>query len=427
VRVAVLAEWYPSPGDPVLGIWAHRQAMATRDAGAEVRVLALRRPIPPLSVARELFRVPPATAPLGRWIEGARTSLRPLNLDGLEITPVPFLAPPRPVSYGSWGYWMAPPLARALDRLHGEWPFDVLHAHNLAPAGHAAARWSRGRVGPAFVVSAHGPDMIKVPCSPVGRRACVAAMAAADLVLANSEWARARCEEIAGRPLPARVVHLGADLPPGRIVHAGTDLPPGRSPNAGADLPPAVAPHNGRTRLVTVAHLVTRKRHDTVLRALALLDPARRPEYLVIGDGPCREPLERLAAQLGLADRVRFAGQLPNERAVAEAAKCDLFVMPGVEEPFGVAFVEAMAAGLPAIGSRGEGGPEDIAAAGEGMLLVEPDDPGGLAALIERLIADRAELARLGQAARDTVAANFTWERCGAETLAAYRAALEAR
>jgi teichuronic acid biosynthesis glycosyltransferase TuaC len=401
VRVAVVAEWYPSPGDPVLGIWAHRQAVAARDAGAEVRILALRRPIPPLSVARQLFHIPPATAPLSRWIEGARTSLRPVRLDGLEIIPVPFVAPPRPISYGSWGYWMAPTLGRALDRLYEEWPFDVLHAHCLAPAGHGAARWVRR---PAFVVSAHGPDMINVPRnSSVGRRACVAAMAKADQVLANSTWAARRCEAIAGRPLPVRVVHLGADIPP-----AG----------------PA---HNGTTRLVSVAHLVKRKRHDVVLRALALLDPADRPEYLVVGDGPCREPLERLASELGVADGVRFLGQLPNPEAVAQAAACDLFVLPGVEEPFGVAFVEAMAAGLPAIGSRGEGGPEDIAAAGEGMVLVAPDDPGALAAEIKRLTSDPAELRRLGAAARETVAANFTWERCGVETVAAYQAALEAR
>jgi teichuronic acid biosynthesis glycosyltransferase TuaC len=401
VRVAVVAEWYPSPGDPVLGIWAHRQAVAARDAGAEVRILALRRPIPPLSVARQLFHIPPATAPLSRWIEGARTSLRPVTLDGLEIIPVPFVAPPRPISYGSWGYWMAPTLGRALDRLYEEWPFDVLHAHCLAPAGHGAARWVRR---PAFVVSAHGPDMINVPRnSSVGRRACVAAMAKADQVLANSTWAARRCEAIAGRPLPVRVVHLGADIPP-----AG----------------PA---HNGTTRLVSVAHLVKRKRHDVVLRALALLDPADRPEYLVVGDGPCREPLERLASELGVADGVRFLGQLPNPEAVAQAAACDLFVLPGVEEPFGVAFVEAMAAGLPAIGGRGEGGPEDIAAAGEGMVLVAPDDPGALATEIKRLTSDPAELRRLGAAARETVAANFTWERCGVETVAAYQAALEAR
>jgi teichuronic acid biosynthesis glycosyltransferase TuaC len=315
---------------------------------------------------------------------------------------VPFVAPPRPISYGSWGYWMAPSLRRALDRLYAEWRFDVLHAHCLAPAGHAAARWVRGRRGPAFVVSAHGPDMINVPeDSSVGRRACVAAMAVANGVFANSTWAARRCEEIAGRSLPVRVLHLGADLPSAR--HSSS---------------------NGTVRMVTVAHLVARKRHQVVLRALAALDPARRPEYLVIGDGPCRPGLERLAAELGVADRVRFLGQLPNPEAVARAAGCDLFVMPGVEEPFGVAFVEAMAAGLPAIGSRGEGGPEDIAAAGPGMVLVEPDDPAALAGLLDQLTRDRAELARLGVAARETVAANFTWGRCGVETVAAYRAAL---
>ncbi len=401
MRVAVVAEWYPSPGDPVLGIWAHRQAMAARDAGAQVRVLALRRPIPPLSVARQLFSVPPAVGALSRWVEGARTSLRPFSLDGVSIEPVSFLAPPRPISYGSWGYWAAPSLGRALEGLYAEWPFDVLHAHCLAPAGHAAARWVRRRRGPAFVVSAHGPDMINVPVeSSVGRRACVAAMAAADLVVANSTWAARRCEAIAGRSLPVRVVHLGADVP--AVAHRP----------------------NGAVRMVTVAHLVARKRHEVVLRALAALDPVRRPEYLVIGDGPCRVDLEHLAVRLAVADRVRFLGQLPNPEAVARAAACDLFVMPGVEEPFGVAFVEAMAAGLPAIGSRGEGGPEDIAAAGPGMILVEPDDPAGLAGLLDQLIRDRAELARLGVAARETVAANFTWERCGVETVAAYRAAL---
>ena len=411
MRVAVVAEWYPSPGDPVLGIWAHRQALAARAAGAEVRVLATRRPVPPLSVARRLVHVPPAIAPLRHWIEGARRSLRPAPLDGIEVMPVPFVAPPRPISYGSWGYWMSPPLGRALDRLYADWRFDLVHAHCLAPAGHAAARWVGGRAPaerPAFVVSGHGPDMIHVAETEVGKRACRAALGTADLVMANSTWARRRCEEIAGGPLPVEVVHLGADMP---------------------SLAPAsdAARANGRVRIVTVSHLVARKRHGVVLRAMALMPSERRPEYLVIGDGPCREGLERLAAELGVADRVRFAGQLPNPEAVARAAACDLFVMPGVEEPFGVAFVEAMAAGLPAIGSQGEGGPEDIAAAGGGMVLVRPDDAGALAAEIARLSADRSELSRLGAEARRTVAASFTWERCGAQTVAAYRTALAAR
>ena len=83
-----------------------------------------------------------------------------MSCDGLQVVPVPLLAPPRPVSYGSWGYWMAPPLGRALDRLYADWRFDVVHAHCLAPAGHAAARWISRRSPaerPAFVVSATAP------------------------------------------------------------------------------------------------------------------------------------------------------------------------------------------------------------------------------------------------------------------------------
>jgi teichuronic acid biosynthesis glycosyltransferase TuaC len=396
-----VAEWYPSPGDPVHGIWAHRQAVAVRELGVEVRVLALRRPVPPVALARRLARVPPDLPALRRWAGDMRASLRPTSLDGIEVRPVAWLGPPRPISYGSWGYWMAPPLRRALDRLYRAWPFDVLHAHCLTPAGHAAGRWigrqpEQGR--PAFVVSAHGPDMIHVPeRSRVGRHSCVAALTRAELVLANSTWARRRCEELAGRSLSVEVVHLGAD------------------PVSGS------SGHNGEVRLVTVAHLQARKRHDVVLRALARLDPARRPRYLVIGDGERREPLQRLASKLGLGDGVRFLGQLPNDQAVAHVANCDLFVMPGVEEPFGVAFVEAMAAGVPAIGGRGEGGPEDIAAVGEGMVLVAPGDVGELAAELERLCGDRAELRRLGAAARATATANFTWDRCGERTVAAYR------
>ncbi len=405
MRVAVVAEWYPSPGDPVHGLWAHRQAMAAASAGADVRVLALRRPVPPLSLARRLAHWPPPVDDLRRWGADTARALQPFELDGIRVTPVPWLGPPRPLSYGGWGYWMAPTLALALSHLAAEWPFEVLHAHCLAPAGHAAALWAR-RHSAAFTVSAHGPDMFDVPNrGPVGRLACRTSLQAADLVIANSAWAAGRCRELAGRRISTTVVHLGADLPAERA-----HVPAVRRP----------------LRLVTVAHLQPRKHHATVLRALAKLPADWRPSYLVIGDGEEREALERLATELGIAEDVEFRGQLENRHALAELADCDLYVMPGVHEPFGVAFVEAMAAGLPAIGGRGEGGPEDIVASGEGMLLVTPGEVDELAELLTRLDGDRPELIRLGHAARATVEANFTWERCGERTLAAYEQALAA-
>jgi glycosyltransferase involved in cell wall biosynthesis len=95
-----------------------------------------------------------------------------------------------------------------------------------------------------------------------------------------------------------------------------------------------------------------------------------------------------------------------------------------VREPFGVAYVEAMAAGLPAIATRGEGGPEDIAAAGPGLALVPPDDHRALAAAIEYELRAKSALAAHGAAARVTVSRHFTWEQCGRATVAAYERAV---
>ncbi len=396
MRVAIVAEWYPSAFDPVHGVWAHRQALAARDAGADVRVLAMRRPVPPLSVLR--------AGELPRWMAAVRSTFAPAVIDGIGVEPVLLLAPPRPWSYGSWGQWAAPSLAVALTRLRRRWPYDVVHAHSLVPPGFAAAWWCRltapsGR--PALAVSTHGPDVIHVHRrSAMARRATQTALRDADLVIANSRWAATRCEQLAGQPLRSRIVHFGTDIPA---------QPPER---------------HKRLTAVTVAHLQARKRHAVVLHALAAIEPGRRPDYVVIGDGPGRAPLEQLARRLGIAGQVRFLGQLPHAEALTEAWRCHLYVMPSVEEPFGVAYIEAMAGGLPAIGAHGEGGPEDIAAAGKGMLLVNVDDHLQLAREIRSLTADPRQLAALGGAARDTVSRNFTWSDCGQATMAAYSAAL---
>lgn len=385
MRVLVVAEWYPSPADPVHGIWAHRQARAARDAGAEVRVLALRRPVPPIAVARAGPRA------VARWSRSLGATLRPVRLDEIEIAPVPFVAPPRPWSYGAWGVWAAPSLALALARER----FDLVHAHNVLPTGDAVRR---ARPRARLVVSTHGPDIIHVARrSAWAARATRMTLRAARGVIANSRWAQARCQELAGGALPSSVVHFGADLP---------SDPPARHP---------------RPTIVTVAHLQRRKRHELVLRALAQLPAAQRPDYVIVGDGEMRTALEALRDELRLRERVRFLGQLPHEAALAECWRAHLCAMPSVEEPFGVAYIEAMAGGLPAIGCRGEGGPEDIAAAGDGLVLVPRDDVDALARAIERGLAERE---RLGAAARATVERSFTWERCGAATLAAYEQAL---
>jgi glycosyltransferase involved in cell wall biosynthesis len=276
-------------------------------------------------------------------------------------------------------------------------------------------------------VSVHGGDVLyTAERGQAGAQAVAHSLRAAALVLANShgiaDLARANG---AGE---TRVVHLGTDLPSAQRSTRGDgrDTQPLAGASVGAR-PGSPAGALARARagapaLVTVAHLVARKRHADVLRALAVLG-GRHPtlRYAVIGDGPERIALEGLAARLGVAERVDFHGQLPPAEAVARARRCTLFVMPSTDEAFGVAYIEAMAAGVPAIGCRGEPGPEEIAAAGDGFLLVPPGDIERLTQRIDELLSDPRRLREAGQRARATVAANFTWKHCGEHTLAAYQ------
>jgi teichuronic acid biosynthesis glycosyltransferase TuaC len=387
MKVAIVSEFYPRAADPVLGVWAHRQAVAARDAGADVRVLVLHRPLPPLSALRAGSRAATSAA--------ARALAQPprATLDGIEVTYVPFLAPPRPRSYGAWGRWAAPTLALALRSLRRRFAFELVHAHNAVPAGEAVRRAALER---PLVVSVHGGDLYHTaPGSAAGAEAVRGALGRARLVLANSAGIEHRC-----RVLGARAT---------RVVRLGTDLPAA-----------AVEPYAEPT-VVTTGHLVARKRHADVLRAVAAIDGVR---YLVIGDGPERPALERLAAQLGVGDRVEFAGQLPHARALERTRRAWLLAMPSVDEAFGVAYVEAMAGWLPVIAARGEPGPEEIAAVGGGITLVAPGDVAALGAEIGRLTGDPAARHAEGARARETVERAFSWERCGAATVAAYEEAL---
>jgi teichuronic acid biosynthesis glycosyltransferase TuaC len=87
-------------------------------------------------------------------------------------------------------------------------------------------------------------------------------------------------------------------------------------------------------------------------------------------------------------------------------------------------YVEAMAGWLPAIGVRGEPGPEEIATAGGGLTLVDAGDITALAGAIDALLGDEGGLRAEGERARATVERAFSWAGCGAATVAAYEAAV---
>src|SRR5690349_4673211 len=108
MKVLVVAEYYPRPQDPTSGIWSHLQAVAAREAGADIRVLVLYRPLPPVASVRALD--------LSALVSAMRQPAT-VQLDGLRVDHMRYLSPPRPWSYATWGAWAAPWLRRALQRI----------------------------------------------------------------------------------------------------------------------------------------------------------------------------------------------------------------------------------------------------------------------------------------------------------------------
>jgi glycosyltransferase involved in cell wall biosynthesis len=386
MKVAIVAEYYPRRRDPVLGVWAHRQALAARDAGAEVKVLVLERPVPPSAALRRPWKLP------GALIGIARQPARD-ELDGIDIRYVRFVAGERSRTYATWHERAAEPLGEALAQLHEEWPFDLVHAHYALPAAGAALPFATDR-GLPLVISVHGGDVLGPLLQSDDARATVSrVLESAAEVMCNSRATLGRVAALVRKDERLRVVHLGADPP--------------------ADPPPKLE----RPTVATLGHVIARKRHVDVLEALASLDGVG---WLVIGDGPELPALRRAAAERDISERIEFAGQIDPAEALRRLATTHVMAMPSEDEAFGVAYVEALACGVPAIGLATEGGPAEIAACGPGMLLVPPRDPAALAGCIRAVLDDL----ELPAQARRTATEHFSWQRCGSDTVAVYRDAL---
>jgi hypothetical protein len=189
--------------------------------------------------------------------------------------------------------------------------------------------------------------------------------------------------------------------------------------------------------VVYVGRMLPRKDVRNVVRALAELKrqlvPGERLPLLLLVGGDTNEPdeattpeigaLRRLAADLGVADRVRFLGRRqPDELRWCYAAG-DVAVTTPWYEPFGLTPLEAMACGRPVVGSA-VGGITFTIADGETGLLVPPRDPAALAANLRLLLADSALRQRMGRAARSRVEHLFTWNIVADRTAVLYERVL---
>lgn len=222
-----------------------------------------------------------------------------------------------------------------------------------------------------------------------------------------------------------QAIQLGADPSKVRIIRSGVDVERFQ-PRERARARIALDVAAEQPLVLFVGNLEPRKAVDVLLRAVALLPAAH---LVVIGSGESagadnQEPvLRRQVHELGIGGRVRFEGRVDDDALHQWLAAADVFALPSRSEAQGIAALEAMASGLPVVASA-VGGLLDTIRDGQNGYLVPVGEPGVLAEPIGRLLADPALRARIGAAAREEVAREFSWRRSAGRTLDVYLEAL---
>ena len=280
--------------------------------------------------------------------------------------------------------------------------FDLIDAHYFYPDGVAAVRLAREFDIPV-VVTARGTDLNLIPDYAIPRRMIRDAAAHADGLITVCQALKDRLVELGPAPDDVIVLRNGVDLQLFRPMDRM-----------------AARARLGLTRrtLASVGGLVDRKGHHHAIRALRALPST---DLLIVGEGPERARLERMARDEGVSQRVRFLGRMEQKELPEIYNAIDALVLASSREGWANVLLEAMACGTPVVASAVWGTPEVVAAPAAGVLM-ETLDARGVADGVTRLFAmplDRAATRRYAEA--------FSWDATTEGQLALFRQILERR
>jgi glycosyltransferase involved in cell wall biosynthesis len=385
LRVLILANHFPKPGNPKLGIWALRQARALQRAGVEVTVCSLNEWVP--RFLGPLVRRSSRLRRLDAW-----ASCPPAGrMDGIEV---------------HWPRWPR----------HHRWPHkNWFFAHPRLELG-LCWPWARRRV--LEIVDNARPDVIYAQGGAVNGwiASRIASQRGIPYVLQEIDVNELR----AARDLPDRAAHYRAI---GRgasawivcgpqMVEDLRAIVPDRTPLLmpyGTDVVEPV-PRDPEPKVVLcVCQMIERKLVPQLVRAFSrIADRHPGVELRLLGDGPDLPVAVQEAESRGLRERVVFLEREAD--ALAEMARADVFALVGREEAFGVVYVEAMGAGCAVLCSD-DAGVLGVVEPGRHLMTVSWRDEERIGEALDLLLSDPELRERLGEAGREEVLRSLTWDR----------------
>ena len=174
--------------------------------------------------------------------------------------------------------------------------------------------------------------------------------------------------------------------------------------------------------IISVSNLHEGKGIDITIQALAQLKKSKIENwtYTIVGDGSERPKLEKLVKRLSLTNQIYFVGLCSHNKVCQYLKSADIFCLPSYREAFGIAYLEAMAYGLLAIGVQGEG-PEAFIKHQETGLLVNPRDPVDLLQVLRQIFQQTEIMQKIAQQGRKHVLEQFTWKHHAVNLINVYR------
>jgi rhamnosyl/mannosyltransferase len=301
----------------------------------------------------------------------------------------------RVVRVGEWARALSAPLCPGFPAALAARTADVWHLHYPNPTGEVS--WLLRRPAGLLAVTYHADVVRQRLAMPVYGPLVRALLARADVLMPTSDRYIGHSPFLRPHRDKCRVVPLGIGLD----AHAALDRGSAR-----AD---ALRQRHGGPFVLFVGRLRYYKGVDVLLHAMARW-PAGR--LVVVGDGPEEARLHALHATLGLGERVRFTGAIGDADLLAHLEAASVAVLPSTHpsEALGIAMIEALAAGLPAVCTELGTGTTFVNRDGETGLVVPPGDAPALAAALARLMDDAGLRARLGEGARHRAQAVFSAE-----------------
>jgi glycosyltransferase involved in cell wall biosynthesis len=384
MRVLEVSHLYPVPRDRLLGAAIHNQIRHASKKGCEVQVIAPTPWIPlPLGSFSTTYRLY-TEVPVHEVIEG------------IEVFHPRYITFPRALFFSSSGRRMYYGIRDLVKKIHEEFPFDLIHAHTALPDGYAGMLLSQDYNKPLAVTFQATDVDITAKRGAKCLRALRAVFNAADRVIAPSP----RLYRQLLRDFGIEPMTIGYGVDPSEI-YSGPRQSELRSFR------------QGRRILLSVSRLIPTKGLDLNLFALKrLVDRHLDLLYLVVGEGPARQSLQRLVCDLELEKHVEFIGQLPHQQVMEYMSSCDIFTLPSWQETFGLVYIEAMAHAKPVVACRGQG-VDGIIVHGENGLLAEPKDVDSLVQALDFLLTYTDKARAIGEQARSLVLENFTWKKSG--------------